>query len=285
MRPRPRHRIRAGATRASALVIGSALGWLAISPLGGPTPTASAATPVSASAARAMAAAQAIGVNEVSPPSRRGGAWVAKIMLPTMVRRRPGGERRVWRARTATRFNRQAQHLLVLRARRAADGGEWLRVRLPIRPNSAAGWIPRDRVLLSRTRYSITVNVGRRQVRVHKARKAQGRAALVRKSRAVVGKPKTPTPKGLFAIYETVRQPNPNAFLGNWALHLTAHSNVLFDFGGGDGRVAIHGRGGESLATPLGTAASNGCIRMPNRFMSWLRKRARAGTPVRVVRG
>jgi hypothetical protein len=156
-------------------------------------------------------------------------------------------------------------------------------VRLPIRPNAAAGWIPRDRALLQRRRDWITVNLRRRQLLVHRARGVAKPPALVGRNRAVVGAPATPTPTGLFAIYETVPQADPAAFLGNWAFHLTAHSEVLFNFGGGDGRVAIHGRGGDSLATPLGTAASNGCIRMTNRFMEGLRRRALPGTPVSVV--
>ena len=38
---------------------------------------------------------------------------------------------------------------------------------------------------------------------------------------AVIGKPSTPTPPGLYAIYERVRQPSPNDFLGTWALLLS----------------------------------------------------------------
>jgi hypothetical protein len=211
------------------------------------------------------------------------GSWVAKIVMPTTVRDAPDGAP-VWWAETATSFNQQAQYLLVLGAARASDGREWLRVRLPIRPNTAVGWIPRQRALLQRRREWITVDLRRRELVVHRARGLDRWPVLVRRARAVVGAADTPTPAGLFAIYETVRQRDPGAFLGSWALHLTAHSDVYFNFGGGDGRIAIHGRGGESLATPLGTAASNGCLRMTNRFMQWLRKTALPGTPVQVMR-
>jgi hypothetical protein len=34
---------------------------------------------------------------------------------------------------------------------------------------------------------------------------------------------------------------------------LTLLSNVLFNFGGGPGRIAIHGRDGPSLENPLGS--------------------------------
>jgi lipoprotein-anchoring transpeptidase ErfK/SrfK len=64
---------------------------------------------------------------------------------------------------------------------------------------------------------------------------------------------------------------------------LTAHSNVLDDYGGGPGRVAIHGRDGASLFDPLGSAASHGCVRVPDGFVRLLARRAREGTPVDVA--
>jgi lipoprotein-anchoring transpeptidase ErfK/SrfK len=91
-----------------------------------------------------------------------------------------------------------------------------------------------------------------------------------------------PTPRGLFAIGERIRQ--PPGVLGPWALHLTAHSGVLDDYGGGNGRVAIHGRSGALLSDPLGTARSHGCIRMANAAVAWLARRAVEGTPVVVRR-
>jgi lipoprotein-anchoring transpeptidase ErfK/SrfK len=106
----------------------------------------------------------------------------------------------------------------------------------------------------------------------------------VRRFRAVVGAPGTPTPRGLAAIYERNRQPDPNAFLGPWALPLTSFSEVLESYGGGPGRVAIHGRGGASLLDPLGSARSHGCIRVNNEHVRWLARRVPVGTPVRVRR-
>jgi len=74
-----------------------------------------------------------------------------------------------------------------------------------------------------------------------------------------MGKPSTPTRRGLFAIDERIRQP-AGSELGPWALFLTAHSRILRNYGGGPGRVAIHGRAGPLLAAPLGSAASHGCF-------------------------
>jgi lipoprotein-anchoring transpeptidase ErfK/SrfK len=106
----------------------------------------------------------------------------------------------------------------------------------------------------------------------------------VRRVGAGVGATATPTPTGLFAVAERDSQPNEAGFLGPWALHLTAHSNVLDDFGGGPGTIGIHGRGGASLEDPLGTARSHGCIRVHNNTIDLLARVAREGTPVLIVR-
>ena len=96
----------------------------------------------------------------------------------------------------------------------------------------------------------------------------------------MIGAPGTPTPRGLHAIYERNRQADPGGFLGPWSLSLTALSNVLESFGGGPGRVAIHGREGASLRDPLGSARSHGCIRISSRAVTWLARHAPPGTPV-----
>ena len=101
--------------------------------------------------------------------------------------------------------------------------------------------------------------------------------------KAVIGASVTPTPDGIAAVWESDRQPSANDFLGAWALPLTLLSNVLANFGGGPGRIAIHGRGGSSLENPLGSAASHGCIRIDNSAILWMARRITQGTPVDVV--
>lgn len=212
-------------------------------------------------------------------PSRRDGATTAAIVAPVMARQAPSfAARPVWRIPTATGWSRQPQVLLVLRSAVDADGRRWLRLKLPIRPNTATGWVPADYVRLRRSAYWVDVSTSRRLVTVRRA----GR--VVRRFRAVVGRPGTPTPHGLFAIWEKNRQPDPDAFLGPWALPITALSNVLERFGGGPGRVAIHGRSGASLRDPLGSARSHGCVRVDNRHVVWLARTVPAGTPVRIHR-
>jgi lipoprotein-anchoring transpeptidase ErfK/SrfK len=211
----------------------------------------------------------------ITAPSRRNGATIARVVAPTMVRARPDAGRDVWLARAATSWSAAPQSLLVLGSAWHA-GRLWLHVLLPIRPDGSSGWIPRNNTQLSGTHYWITVDKTARTVTVY------GHGTRIRFFRAVVGKPATPTPDGLAAVYEVDRQPDPEGFLGTWALPLTILSNTLHSFGGGPGRIAIHGRGGASLLDPLGSAASHGCIRLDNSNVGWLAQMIRPGTPVQI---
>jgi hypothetical protein len=174
---------------------------------------------------------------------------------------------------------RHASWLLVLRAARDGKGRCWLKVRLPSRPNTAAAWVNADRVLLRRTRWRLVVSRRARTISVFRG------GDLRRRFRVVIGAPPTPTPHGLFSIHGVWRW-NPAAFLGSYILTLTAHSDVLQEFGGGDGRVGIHGRGGASLLDPLGAARSHGCIRLANDAIEWIVRtvgpHGLPGIPVRV---
>jgi lipoprotein-anchoring transpeptidase ErfK/SrfK len=213
----------------------------------------------------------------IPAPSRKSGATVARIVAPTSARRRLESAKGARRLQPHTSWSGQPQTLLVLDAA-AREGRDWVKVLLANRPNGAAAWVARDRVRLSRNRYWIDVRTKARSVVVYRSGKR------VRRIRAVVGTSHTPTPYGLAAVYEINRQPDPHAFLGPWVLSLTSHSNVLKSFGGGSGRVGIHGRSGASLDDPLGSARSHGCIRIRNRDISWMAAHIPRGTPVRVRR-
>ena len=202
-------------------------------------------------------------------------AHLAQVIVPTAVRSRPDAGRRRQGLGTEARWGGGPVRLLVLRSKLDRRGRRWLRVRLPERPNDRAGWIRADHTRMRRTAWRVVISTGARAVEVRRV----GRP--VRRFPAVVGADVTPTPHGLFAISERIRQ--LGGVLGPWALHLTAHSNVLDDYGGGEGRVAIHGRSGALLSDPLGSARSHGCIRLDNAAVSWLARRAIEGTPV-VVR-
>src|SRR5262249_43751591 len=172
-----------------------------------------------------------------------------------------------------------APWLLVLARPRVAHGRCWVQIRLPWRPNTAAGWVNARNVVLEKTHWRIVVSTADRTLTLLRGGHA-GRTISV-----VVGKPSPPTPLGLFAIAWAIPW-HPTDFLGSWVLELTAHSDVLQQFDGGDGTVGIHGRGGASLLDPLGTAASHGCVRLANDSIDWLVGAIGAarlpGTPVQI---
>jgi lipoprotein-anchoring transpeptidase ErfK/SrfK len=209
-------------------------------------------------------------------PTRARGATLAGVVVAAAARAHPGSGRRVWQVATQTGWSREPMVLLVLGSA-IHNGRQWLHVLLPIRPAHSTGWIPRDNTTLLHTRYWITVDTRARTVTVARS------GHVVHRYRAVVGKPSTPTPTGLAAIYEKDPQPDPTGFLGPWALPLTALSNALRTFEGGPGRVAIHGRDATSLLDPLGTARSHGCIRIDNQPVNWLAHHVSQGTPVQII--
>jgi lipoprotein-anchoring transpeptidase ErfK/SrfK len=203
-------------------------------------------------------------------------SWNARLVHPTVARAAPRpGARRTVRVDTVAAWDGGPVALLVLAAQRDRRGGLWLRVQLPQRPNGRSGWIDADFARLRENPWRVVIDRSRRRATAYRA----GRA--IRSWRVVVGKTSTPTPHGLFAVYERVRQP-AGSELGPYALQLTAHSNTLLNYGGGPGRVAMHGRSGPLLADPLGSARSHGCIRMQNRIVRWLARRALPGTPVEI---
>ena len=152
-------------------------------------------------------------------------------------------------------------------------GTHWLKVLLPGRPNGSSGWIGRRGTQSLLTSWHIVVNTASRHVWIYR----NGR--VVRSFEAVVGKPSTPTPTGNFFVEETVKMPASEVG-GPFALALSARSNVLQEFDGGPGQIAIHGR--LSLGGVLGTAVSHGCIRLANANISWLAARIGPGVPVTV---
>ena len=220
-----------------------------------------------------LVAAPASAACDAARPSDRQ-AWRAELIGRTGLSAKPGGATRRWVSPS------QAGALLVLAARTDRDGRCWLQVRLPTRPNTGKAWLDAGLVQLAPTAWRVEVALRARTVTLLRAGKR------VARYRAVVGAPATPTPRGLFAL--TDADPNDSRdFLGRWVLTLTAHSEVLQRYDGGDGRAALHGRGGESLRDPLGSAASHGCVRLSNAAIASIVRRigvaAIPGTPVRIA--
>lgn len=154
-------------------------------------------------------------------------------------------------------------------------GGSWLQVRLPGRPNGHRGWISANRTRRTSTAWHIWVKLSTRRVTVY-------RDGLVRRHfRAVVGKPSTPTPRGVFFVEEALALFSYEAG-SPFALATSARSNALQEFDGGPGQIALHGT--DNLTGALGTAVSHGCIRLSTRAITWLARRIGAGVPLTIGR-
>ena len=164
--------------------------------------------------------------------------------------------------------------LPILGQKTSADGLRWLHVELPGRPNGRTGWIRKRATVLATTRWHIVIDTSRRRVIVYK------HARPVRAFRAIVGRPSTPTPLGRFFVEESIRL-RPGAVGAPYALALSARSNVLQQFEGGSGQIAMHGLA--NVGGTLGSAVSHGCVRLNSAAISWLAAHVGPGTPVTIT--
>lgn len=160
---------------------------------------------------------------------------------------------------------------LLLKRYTDAEGREWVKVRIPGRPNGRTGWMLRE-VLggFHRTSWRIVVNLGERRMRVYHA----GR--LLKVFPVGVGKPSTPTPTGHFWIDERFKLSNPSSPYWPYALGTSDYSTL--PGWPGEGVVGIHGPYGEPQKIP--GDPSHGCIRMLVPDIAWLGPRVTLGTPV-----
>jgi len=149
----------------------------------------------------------------------------------------------------------------------------WVHVYLPTRPNGSLGWVRARAVKMYSNRYRIVV-----RLRAHKLQLWRKRH-LVTTYPVAVGTPSTPTPRGLYYIVELLQPSDPGGSYGPYSFGLSAHSNVLETFAGGDGRVGLHGTNEPGL---IGSSVSHGCIRLRNAAVRRLALMLPLGTPVLV---
>lgn len=149
--------------------------------------------------------------------------------------------------------------------------GQWLRVRLPIRPNGTTGWIRSSDVQLQALHYSLYVSTAARTLTLLKD------DVIVQSFPAAVGTGDTPTPLGEFYLTELFAPTNSG--YGPYAYGISAFSEVLNDFGGGPGQIGLHGT---DDAGSIGQSASHGCIRLFNEDITTLAGLLPLGTPITI---
>jgi lipoprotein-anchoring transpeptidase ErfK/SrfK len=148
----------------------------------------------------------------------------------------------------------------------------WLEVQLPTRPNGSTGWVRATGVPLRTVSFEVRVDLSDRTLEVLE----DGDQVL--QTSAAIGTAVAPTPTGRFFVVDKVE--STSSAYGPFALGLSGHSEVLSEFGGGDGQIGIHGTDDPSS---IGRAASQGCVRVPNDVITRLAELLPLGTPVVVV--
>lgn len=162
---------------------------------------------------------------------------------------------------------------LALLVEEGRETDDWLRVALPVRPNGTTAWIKRSDVDIRTHRVHADVSLGERRLRVWDA------DTLLVEAPVVIGTPATPTPLGRFFVNARIEHANPGGAYGPWILSLSGYSEALDTFDGGLPVIAIHGTNRPNL---MGTASSNGCIRVTNDVVTQLASLVPLGTPVTI---
>jgi lipoprotein-anchoring transpeptidase ErfK/SrfK len=151
--------------------------------------------------------------------------------------------------------------------------GDWLEVQLNSRPNQTTAWVRAADVSLRQVTHRIVVSLAARTMTVYDGQ------TPVMEAPVAVGTSSTPTPRGSYYIDGAVRTPDPSGVYGPYQLSVAAFSEVLMSFGSGVGQIAMHGTNAPGL---IGTAASNGCLRMNNADITRLANTVEIGTPVQI---
>ena len=148
-----------------------------------------------------------------------------------------------------------------------------LRRRRALFRRGRTGWIKKQGTAKAATGWRLVVSLLDRRVTALR----DGRP--IRTFAAIVGKNATPTPTGAFFVEESIELRSSDVG-APFALALSARSNVLQEFAGGPGQIALHGL--TNVGGVLGTAASHGCVRLANDTMRWLVLRIGPGVPVTI---
>lgn len=214
----------------------------------------------------------------VAPPSPIAGpnprrSWVGRLLVVATARAMPGpGGKAIKLVQPIAPLGAGPVWLQV-RGVKVVAGVRWVQVLLPSRPNGLTGWMRASDFVFRPVDLRVDVDTGARRLTLLRSGKR------VRSFPIAVGTEENPTPHGRFAVAEVIPTGDPKAFLGPLVLPLTAFSETLNEFAGGNGRVAIHGT---SLPKLIGKRVSHGCIRMRNADVQALARLVRGGTPVHV---
>lgn len=150
----------------------------------------------------------------------------------------------------------------------------WVHALLPGRPNGETGWIRAADVAVFTLDREVIIDLSERRIEV------LDDGSPVFESDVAVGSEVSPTPTGVFFVTDAVRLTAPGGPWGPYAFGLSARSDVVTEFNGGDGIVGIHGT---NQPWSIGEAASLGCVRLPNDAIEILWEIVAVGMKVTIV--
>ncbi len=149
----------------------------------------------------------------------------------------------------------------------------WVEVMLPMRPNGSTGWVIAEDIAMYVVDGRIEVDLSDREL----VYMVDGEVLL--RTTVAVGTDRNPTPPGDYFVTDNVRIKEGSGPWGPAALGLSARSDTITEFNGGDGIVGIHGT---NRPGSIGQAASLGCVRLPNDVILRLHELVPIGTPVEI---
>ena len=152
--------------------------------------------------------------------------------------------------------------------------GDWYNVDLPVRPNGTTAWIHADQVELRTVSLRIEIDLSDRSLTL-----LNSDDEVIIFTSVAVGTDENPTPTGEFFITDKLLTGNPSGTYGPIAFGTSGFSDTLSEFAGGPGQIGIHGT---NDTDSIGTAASHGCIRLPNEVVLELNDLLALGTPVTI---
>jgi len=150
---------------------------------------------------------------------------------------------------------------------------QWVGVALPTRPNGSTGWVLRSQVSLTADPYRLDIDLAGHRLVLSRL------GAAVVSTPIAIGASGTRTPTGDFFVTELIKLTDPAGTYGPFAFGISAHSDFLTEFDGGDGQIGIHGTDDPA---GIGHDVSHGCVRLPNAELVQLVGVVPLGTPVHI---
>lgn len=200
--------------------------------------------------------------------------WAHVARLGEILAAPSAGARRVGRLHLYTEDGYPEVYLL-LAVRWQPGGREWVRLRIPARPNGQIGWVPRSELGAFHVSHQLVV-VNRERLRLY----FYVRGRLIWSAPVGIGAPGTPTPAGRFWIREKFpRLPSSDPYYP-YAFGTSDYSTLRSWPRGGV--VGIHGPYG-APASAIPGRISHGCIRLRVRDDEWLGRHLRVGAALRIL--